>query len=340
MENKPASSEPFKRRPRYSGKNPRSFEQKYKEHRQDPETLEKVAASGKTPAGTHRPIMLQEILDFFELKPGMTVLDCTLGYGGHSAKMLERILPNGKLLAMDADPLELPKATARLLSIAGDGTVVTKHSNYAGILAFSTQQSPDGVDCILADLGLSSMQIDNPERGFSYKVDGPLDMRMNPNKGISARQYLSKVSAEKLEKALKLNADEPQAQRIALQLAGKDFPTTQALRAYLAQSIPAAYLQNALARIFQAIRIEVNEEFTALDTLLRQIPQALKPGGKVAILSFHSGEDRRVKQAFKYGRELGIYEQDELLHARPSPQECFQNPRATCAKLRWAQKVQ
>ena len=340
--NTPDSPSPHRRRPRYSGKNPRHFSEKYKELKGDPETLEKVLSSGKTPAGRHRPIMVQEILDILAPQKGQTFLDATLGFGGHSGELLLQLLPSGKLIALDTDALELPKTTERLCSQKGvvlEENFFPRLTNYAGAAKIVTALAPEGLDGILADLGLSSMQIDNPQRGFSYKTEGALDMRMNPNKGISARDFLKKCSPDRLEKCLRENADEPRARSLALALAGKDFPTTLALKKAVEEKTPDWAKEETLPRVFQAIRIAVNDEFSALDTLLRSLPTLLKSGAKVAILSFHSGEDRRVKHAFAEGLKNGTWRRISTEVLRPSSNEVYQNPRSSCAKLRWAEKA-
>src|SRR5579862_4131388 len=175
----PSAATPHRRRPRYSGKNPRRFEEKYKEH--DPqryaETVAKVLASGKTPAGTHRPIMVAEILEALTPKPGELAVDCTLGYGGHAREILARIQPGGRLLGLDADPIELPKTEARLRAAGfGPESFLAVRSNFAGLPQALAAANLAGADCILADLGVSSMQLDDPSRGFSLKLEGPLDM--------------------------------------------------------------------------------------------------------------------------------------------------------------------
>ena len=331
-----------RRRPRYSGKNPRRFEEKYKEHAPEryTETVAKVLASGKTPAGTHRSIMVQEILEVLAPKPGDVAADCTLGFGGHAREILSRIQPGGRLLGLDVDPIELPKTEARLRGLGfGPEALSVYRSNYAGLPQVLTGAGFDGADVILADLGISSMQIDDPARGFSVKTDGPLDMRMNPQRGQPASVFLQKIDSTELATLLVENADEPQASTLAPLLAGKYFATTTALCNAIRGALPktAGEERNlTIRRVFQALRIAVNDEFSALDTYLRVLPYCLKPGGRVAILTFHSGEDRRVKKAFQAGERDGTYSKIAQEVVRPSQQERHDNPRSTPAKLRWA----
>src|SRR5687768_16963262 len=212
------SEKKHKRRPRYAGKHPRKFSEKYKEHAPEkyPETLQKVLESGKTPAGTHRPIMVEEVLEALRLKPGDIAVDATLGYGGHATEILQRIQPGGRLLALDTDPIELPKTEARLRAAGfGPDVLTIVQSNFAGLARVLAANGVEAADIIVADLGLSSMQIDNPERGFTYKFDGPLDLRMNPNKGRSAADLLTRINGAKLEELLRENADEPRAESLA-----------------------------------------------------------------------------------------------------------------------------
>lgn len=339
----PTSPAPHKRRVRYSGKNPRRFEEKYKEHGSDAATIAKVLASGKTPAGTHRPIMVAEILDVLAPKPGNIAVDCTLGYGGHTQELLGAILPDGKLIGLDADPLELSKTEARLRSLGFDQTVlITRRSNYAGLPQVLASLNIPGADLILADLGLSSMQIDDPERGFSVKFDGPLDMRLNPQRGQPASAFLQKADPRELADLLAENADEPNAAMLAPLLAGKFFITTQALASAIRAALPRQGKQDSdltVRRVFQALRIAVNDEFSALETLLRHLPACLNPGGRVAILTFHSGEDRRVKKAFTAGMRDGLYAEISGEVIRPTPEERNSNPRSSPAKLRWARRA-
>lgn len=338
---------PHRRRPRYSGKNPRRFEDKYKELNPErhAETIAKVRASGKTPAGQHVPILLNEIMQTLAVKPGERAVDCTLGYGGHASALLKAVQPGGTLLALDQDPIEIVRTEARLRASGGDeSALVVKRMNFAGLQrALGEVGWSDGVDVLLADLGCSSMQFDNPARGFSFKHDGPLDMRMNPQRGVSAREMLHKLTAEKLAAILTDNADEPQARVLAQALAGEDVATTcvlaEAVRRVLPHRLSEEDREATVRRVFQALRIAVNEEFTALDTFLRQLPGCLRPGARVAILTFHSGEDRRVKHLFREGLRSGLFTaaNDEVI--RPSGEETRSNPRAAPAKLRWAVKA-
>jgi 16S rRNA (cytosine1402-N4)-methyltransferase len=341
----PTPATPHRRRVRYSGKNPRRFEEKYKER--DPQryadTVAKVLASGKTPAGTHRPIMVTEILAALAPQPGELAVDCTLGYGGHAQEISPRLQPGGKLIGLDADSIELPKTEARLRAAGFGPEIFTAvRSNFAGLPQALAGLNLSGVDCILADLGVSSMQIDDPARGFSVKTDGPLDMRMNPQRGFPASQLLEKTSPDALAKLFQENADEPRASELAGALAGKKFATTKSLAAAICAALPRLGKDDCdltVRRVFQALRIAVNDEFSALDMLLRHLPACLNPGGRVAILTFHSGEDRRVKKSFKAGLRDGIYANIAHEVIRPTPEERHDNPRSSPVKLRWARKV-
>lgn len=331
-----------RRRPRYSGKHPRRFADKYKEHdpHSYPETIAKVLASGKTPAGTHVPIMVPEILEVLQPRTGDFAVDCTLGYGGHTRAILERLAPDGHLLGLDVDPTELSRTGQRLhdAGFTGEQLTVMK-SNFAGVATAISKVGRGKADVILADLGVSSMQLDNPQRGFSTKLDGPLDMRMNPSRGISAAQWLQKISPDKFASILRENSDEPHAAIITPLLAGQSLSTTQDLAAAIRRAlaaIPEEDRELSVRRVFQSIRIEVNEEFSALEALLRLLPQCLNSGGRVAILTFHSGEDRRVKKAFQAARQEGFYREIARRVLRASPAERHGNPRSSSAKLRWA----
>ena len=335
-----------KRRVRYSGKNPRRFADKYKERNPElyPEAVAKVLASGRTPAGTHRPIMVAEILEVLNPQPGEVVVDGTLGYGGHARELLPRLQPGGRLIGLDVDPIELPKAETRFRALGfGPEIFVAHRSNFAGFHKVLAAEQLAGVDMVLADLGVSSMQLDDPGRGFSVKFAGPLDMRMNPQRGQPASVLLQRTSAEDLAIILEENADEPHAAVLAGVLAGQAFPTTTALakaiRSTLLRKVMDDEIDNSIRRVFQALRIAVNDEFSALDSFLRNLPDCLNPNGRVAILTFHSGEDRRVKKAFEAGLRDGLYADIAQEVIRPTPAERHDNPRSSSAKLRWARKA-
>lgn len=343
-----ARSEPpsHARRKRYAGRNPRAFHDKYKELNPEryAEGVQKVLASGKTPAGTHRPIMVTEVLLCLRPNPGDVAVDCTLGGGGHARAILERIQPGGRLIGLDVDPLELPRTEAQLRAAGfGPETFVVRHVNFAGLGQALAAEGLATADVIVADLGVSSMQLDNPDRGFSYKEPGPLDMRMNPSRGEPASQLLVRLSEEKLASLLEENADEPHAQLIARLLKQKPPETTHALERLVRSgltsampSLPKTDVKMSVRRTFQALRVAVNDEFSALDWLLRSLPQYLAPGGRVAMLTFHSGEDRRVKKAFQAGYREGVYSSVATEVIRATMEETRANRRASSAKLRWA----
>jgi 16S rRNA (cytosine1402-N4)-methyltransferase len=330
---------PHRRRPRYPGKNPRRFHEKYKELNPDRYSHEvrKIVESGKTPAGMHRPIMVTEVIQALSPRPGGVAVDCTLGFGGHARAILERVQPGGRLIGLDVDPIELPRTIDRLQAAGFSEQAFTAHrSNFAGLLQILEKEGGIRADAIVADLGVSSMQLDNPARGFTFKESGPLDMRMNPSRGEPASLLLAHLNADKLGRLLEENADEPDAARLARALKAQPIDTTQALARIVRKTAGAADADKAIRRTFQALRIAVNDEFSALETFLRQLPPCLAPGGRVAILTFHSGEDRRVKKAFEAGRASGDYSTIAEEVIRPSASERRANPRASSAKLRWA----
>jgi 16S rRNA (cytosine1402-N4)-methyltransferase len=337
----PTSDKPA-RRPRYSGKNPRRFDQKYKEHQPDRYAADvaKVLDSGKTPVGSHRAIMVREVLEVLSPKAGEVAVDATLGHGGHARELLAAVQPGGRLIGVDADPIELPRTEARLRGLGFPaGSITVRRMNFAGLAPLLLSDASGGADVLLADLGLSSMQIDDPARGFTFKADGPLDMRMNPEKGRSASALLSSLGVAGLARLLEENADEP----LAAELAGaileaherRPLATTRDLASVVRSARPRS-ADDSVRRVFQALRIAVNDEFGSLDSLLKGLPSCLKPGGRVAILSFHSGEDRRVKAAFKKGLLDGAYASIAAEPLRPSAEERRANPRSTSAKLRHA----
>ena len=364
------SEQIHKRRKRYKGTHPRSFDEKYKELNPEmyPETIEKVISKGSTPAGMHISIMVDEILEFLDIQPGQIGLDCTLGYGGHTSKMLEKLEGQGHVYGLDIDPIEIEKTTQRIRNKGFDEDIFTSIlTNFRNIDEVSEKYGK--FDFVLADLGVSSMQIDNPERGFSYKKEGPLVLRLNPKMGKPASEILKELSKEELENILEENSDEPYADILAKNIysfirSGMEVETTGQLykiidktsvnywfvqkQLLLLQSENLNFIEDknrkdlvnkTAARVFQALRIEVNQEFEVLHEFVEKLPKILNPGGRVAILTFHSGEDRIVKKVFKEMKNSGIYDDVCRNVIRPSKEECHRNSRAKSTKMRWAIKA-
>ena len=341
-----------KRRVHYKGKYPKKFEEKYKELQPEKygDTIAHVIEKGNTPAGMHISIMVKEILDFLQIKPGEIGFDATLGYGGHTKAMLERLEGQGHIYAMDVDPEESAKTKKRLADLGfGEEILTVRLQNFCTIDEIAKEVG--GFDFILADLGVSSMQIDNPKRGFSFKVDGPLDLRLNQEAGISAAERLDTITREELAGMLYENSDEPYCEELAKAITdeirkGNRIDTTTKLRAviektldFLPEKEKKDTIKKTCQRTFQALRIDVNREFEVLYEFMEKLPDALRPGGRVAILTFHSGEDKLVKAALKEGYRAGIYKEYSKDVVRPSAQECVQNPRARSTKMRWAIRV-
>lgn len=338
-----------KRRVRYKGTHPRTYQEKYKEHNPEKykDTIEKVIRKGSTPAGMHISIMVKEILDFLQIKPGQRGLDATLGYGGHTKAMLEKLEGKGHMCSLDIDPIEMEKTKARLKEAGyGEGILTIIQKNFAYIDEVAAEYGP--FDFMMADLGVSSMQIDNPERGFTYKQEGPLDLRLNPQTGTSAAERLKEVTQDEFEGMMIENSDEPYAAEIAKTVAnwqrrGKEIETTTQLKeaieealTFLPEKERKEAVKKSCARVFQALRIDVNSEFEVLEMFLEKLPDVLAPGGRVAILTFHSGEDRLVKKSFKQLKKAGIYSEISEDVIRPSQEECNRNSRARSTKMRWA----
>lgn len=276
----------------------------------------------------HISICVKEIIDFLQIQPGQVGLDATLVYGGHTKAMLECPKGEGHVYALDVDPIESAKTKERLAKQGyGEEILTVRLQNFAD-MDLVVKETGRKFDFVLADLGVSSMQIDNPERGFSYKVEGPLDLRMNPQKGTSAAERLKEVTEEELVGMLRENADEPYAEEIAATVMkwfkkGKTIETTTHMKEV----------------IEQALRIDVNSEFEVLYTFLEKLPEVLAPNGRVAILTFHSGEDRLVKRSFKELEKAGVYSEVCKDCIRPSAEECTRNSRAKSTKMRWAIKA-
>lgn len=349
FKNQEDTSNTHKRRIHYKGTHPRTFQEKYKEHHPEKyaDTIEKVISKGSTPAGMHLSIMVKEILDFLQIEPGQQGLDATLGYGGHTQEMLKHLKGQGHIYALDVDPVESKRTKERLRQLGyGEEILKVLLKNFANIDQVAAEYGR--FHFVLADLGVSSMQIDNPLRGFSYRKDGPLDLRLNCEQGVTAAERLREVTLAELVGMLVENSDEPYANEIARVIKnkekkGKMITTTMQLREAIAEALeflPAADRQESIkkscARVFQALRIDVNSEFEVLEQFLTKLPDILAPGGRVAILTFHSGEDRLVKKAFRQMKKDGIYSSVAEEVIRPSIEECNRNSRARSTKMRWA----
>lgn len=340
------------RRVRYKGTHPKRYEEKYKELQPEkyPETVARVIQKGSTPVGMHIPIMVDEILEFLQIQPGQTGLDATLGYGGHTSRMLERLESKGHIYALDVDSIEMEKTRKRLEDMGyGPDILTIRKLNFANIDQIAQESGP--LDFVLADLGVSSMQIDNPARGFSFKKEGPLDLRLDPLKGEPASERLRSLTQEEFTGMLIENSDEPYAEEIARAVMGeikrgREVATTTRLYemidralAFIPEEDRKEAVKKSCQRTFQALRIDVNSEFEVLYEFLDKLPGVLKPGGRAAILTFHSGEDRIVKKSFKEMYRAGLYSQVSADVIRPSAEECRMNSRAHSTKMRWAIKA-
>ena len=352
QENRQETGTPHKRRVRYSGTHPRHFSEKYKELQPDKygETIEKVIRKGSTPAGMHISICVKEIIDFLQIQPGQTGVDATLGYGGHTLAMLKCLDHQGHIYGLDVDPIESAKTKERLARQGfGEDMITVRLLNFANIDELAKEHGP--FDFVLADLGVSSMQIDNPERGFSYKTEGPLDLRLNPEAGISAAERLKTISQQELCGMLIENADEPYAEEISRTVVteirkGRPIGTTVRLKeaiekalSFIPEKDRKEAVKKSCQRTFQALRIDINNEYEVLYQFLEKLPQVLAEGGRAAILTFHSGEDRLVKKSFKEFYRQGIYKEISKDVIRPSAEECAMNSRARSTKMRWAIKA-
>jgi 16S rRNA (cytosine1402-N4)-methyltransferase len=307
-----------------------------------------------TPPGEHRPVLLDEVLATLAPQAGESAVDCTVGWAGHGVELLRRVGTRGRLIGIDLDADNLPRARERLASV---GFPFALHQgNFAGLPAILAAEGVSGANLLLADLGMSSMQVDDPERGFSYVRDGPLDMRMDRSRGRTAAQLLASIPEVELRQALRELGDEPEAERLAdaLVAARRQRPlerTTDVARVLLEayQAMhgaawrlhpgPGKWNLHPAARTFQALRILVNRELANLEQLLRVIPDCLRPGGRAAVISFHSGEDRLVKSAFREGLHAGLYAEVAAEPVRASWAERTANPRSRSAKLRWARRA-
>jgi 16S rRNA (cytosine1402-N4)-methyltransferase len=311
----------------------------------------KARSQRSTPAGEHRPVLLDEVLAAFDPQPGQVVIDCTVGWAGHAVELLKRVGPAGRLIGFDLDPENLPRARERLQAVGHPFSL--HHGNFAGLQQVLAAEGIGAANAVLADLGMSSMQVDDPGRGFSYVREGPLDMRMDRSRGRTAAQLLATISEEDLLEALRDLGNEPEAERIARAVvrARQSAPierTTDLVRIireategdadrpWRLHPRPGKWNLHPAARTFQVLRILVNRELANLQQLLRVLPAVLAPGGRAAIISFHSGEDRLVKAAFRDGLQAGVYARVAPEPIRAGMEERTANPRSRSGKLRWA----
>ncbi|MFH1107722.1 MAG: 16S rRNA (cytosine(1402)-N(4))-methyltransferase RsmH [Planctomycetota bacterium] len=364
------SPAPRRRRTRYSGTHPKRFDQRYKEldPAAFPEIQGHVRAQGRTPAGTHVPVLVEEVLAALRPQSGNVVADCTIGYGGHALEFIRRIGPTGRLVGLDVDAVQIERTAARLAvracpadrpepaaTAAVQAHVSLHRSHFAGLGKVLRREGLDGFDVIFADLGVSSMQIDDPNRGFSYKYDGPLDMRMDDRLPRTAADLLARLSIDELTACLFELADEPQAERIAecivRRRAVKPVARTGQLvnlvfeakglsrREWRDRPTDQRGQLHPAARTFQALRMLVNDETAGLAQFLRIASHCLLPGGRIGVISFHSGEDRLVDNAIRDGVQTGVYAAMVETPIRPTPSEVAANPRSRSAIFRWAVKA-
>jgi 16S rRNA (cytosine1402-N4)-methyltransferase len=296
--------------------------------------------------------MLEEVLTALAPQAGECVVDCTVGWGGHASEVLRRVGPAGRLIGIDFDPEHLPKARARLETV---GHPFSLHAgNFAGMQAVLAGEGISAVDALLADLGMSSMQVDDPQRGFSYRRDGPLDMRMDRSRGQTAAEILARIDEQELSAALRELGDEESSEEIAAAIVARrglaPLQRTTELARLIMETVPGGakwtlhparkrWNLHPAARTFQALRLLVNRELPNLEQLLRVLPSLLTPGGRAAVISFHSGEDRLVKAAFRAGLRSGAYAQISEEPVRAGWEERTANPRSRSAKLRWARRA-
>lgn len=305
------------------------------------EVADVVAMSGET--RWHQPVMTREVLELLAPRPGATFVDATVGGGGHSLSLLPHLLPSGRVIAVDRDPHALEIAKKRLIEFEPHVTFV--HDNYRHLAAGLRALHVPSVDGIVLDLGMSSLQVDTAERGFSFLQDGPLDMRMDPTQEITAAAIVGESSMEELATLFATLGEErfarPIARRIVEARRAQPFTTTMQLAELIRQAVPPRARYGRLhpaTRVFQALRMAVNDELGALEALLADLPGLLAPGGRAVVLTFHSLEDRLVKRAFLAGSAQGLWRILTKKPLRPSEDEVERNPRARSAKVRGVQR--
>ena len=310
-----------------------------------------LRSKGKTTPGTHTPVLLKEVIRCLAPKAGEVVVDCTLGYGGHAKEMIKRIAPDGVFVGLDADGVELEKAKRRITRPNVWSHFVNR--NFADISEAIKEYAPDGCDVIFADIGVSSMQVDDASRGISYRAEGPLDMRMDRNSPPTGIDVINSISQVDLSTALFELSDEPDHEIISQMIVGQRTvepitTTGQLMRlVFNAKGLTERTWKkkqkqqgfgsgHPAARMFQTLRILVNDEIGSLAKLLAAAPKCLKPGGRVGVISFHSTEDRLVKESFQAGYKSGIYSAISPKPIVPRTSEIVRNSRSSSAKFRYA----
>ena len=297
------------------------------------------AMSDLVPGAWHQPVMVEEALRGLNPQPGAVIVDATLGTGGHSLAILPHLLPNGRLIALDRDSDTLSRARQRLIEFAS--VVTFAHDDFRHLRRVLDHLELSGVDGVLLDVGMSSVQLNDPARGFSFSHDGPLDMRMNAEQTLTARTLVHTFSAEELAALLEQFGEERFAARIARRIVQERHKHPIATTAQLARIVCAAVpggsrhgRVHAATRTFQALRIAVNDELGALEACLDSLSGLLRPGGRAVIITFHSLEDRLVKRRFAEGAREGVWTLLTKKPLRASETEVSRNPRARSAKLR------
>ena len=288
----------------------------------------------------HLPVMLEETLRCLAPRPGETMLDGTLGLGGHAAEILSRLSPGGELMGLDRDPEALALAAKRLDGVGGAYRLLHGTFDRVGELLKELEISSDGAfDGLLLDLGVSSMQLDRAERGFSFRNDGPLDMRMDPGEEESAASWLAQAPVEEIARVIRRYGEEPQAGKIARAIdrgrRERPITTTTELSSLIEELVPRRGKKiHPATKTFQAIRIAVNRELDCLRDALEKLDRYMKPGGRVVVLSYHSLEDRLVKTVFRDRVREGLFISHPDGLQRPTQTEGQSNPRSRSARLR------
>ncbi|MBI3325031.1 MAG: 16S rRNA (cytosine(1402)-N(4))-methyltransferase RsmH [Candidatus Omnitrophica bacterium] len=284
----------------------------------------------------HQPVLPDAVVGWLQPASGKVMVDCTVGSGGHSVALLPRLMPDGRLIALDHDEQSIESAKRRLAEFSPQVSFVQER--FSRLPEALARLGLARVDGIVADLGISSMHLEDPGRGFSFTREGPLDMRMDRRQPTTAAALIQRLSEEELAYVLAEYGQERWARRIAKRVVAarrsQPITTTSQLARIVADALPGRGKIHPATRTFQALRIAVNEELSELDALLTTLPSCLAPGGRAVLISFHSLEDRRVKQAFRQGAVEGIYRLLTKKPMTPSEEERARNPRSRSAKLR------